>query len=61
MALAALELSPQMQMQLRKGGLKVLQQGDSEKQWGNPDEARALWQDAIDHALRQGFKRGRMA
>ncbi len=61
MALAAQSLMPQIELNLRRGGLKVFQQGDSEKQWGRLGESADMWQSMIDRALKQGFVRAQLA
>lgn len=60
MALAALELLPQIQRQIMQGGLKRLTRGDETKEWAALDSIGKDWQGLIDKALASGFTRIRI-
>jgi len=61
MALAAQAIMPQLQMYGSRGGLVMLQQGDTTKKWGSSSDMSAGFKSIVDMALSQGFVRMRIA
>lgn len=62
MALAAQQISPQIEAVRRQGGLVKLQRGDETKQWGaEVGQLEQTWQSMVEGALGQGYVRIRVA
>lgn len=62
MALAAQQISPQVEAVRRQGGLVKLQRGDETKQWGaEVGQLESMWQGIVDAALVQGYVRIQVA
>lgn len=62
MALGAIELLPQIEQQLRPGGLIQLQRGDEMKRFGTLGEMVKAWQSQVDDTIKRGgYVRLRMA
>lgn len=60
LALAAMELAPQIEFQASRGGLKKLQQGDSTKEWADTGTMMRGWELVAGAAVRR-YRRERIA